>query len=114
VLATALKPVLPKGWVIEGSSRPVANVPNTIVKLQQLAVRKLAQAPAARHEIDIRATITAPGEDTKITEDRLDDDLLTFLTALDDLHVKYGEATKVIAESRLGYDITITVLGMKE
>jgi hypothetical protein len=30
------------------------------------------------------------------------------------LHVKYGEATKVIAESRLGYDITITVLGMKE
>lgn len=114
VLAAAIKPVLPRGWLLEASGRPLPNVPTTTVKLQQLAVRKLPQAPGARHEIDIRATITAPGEDTKITEDKLDDDLLTFLSALDDLHVKWGECTKVIAESRLGYDVTITILGMKE
>jgi hypothetical protein len=114
VLADALKTALPKGWLIEASGRPVDNVPTTVVKLQQLAVRKLAQAPGARLEIDMRATITAPGEDTKIAEDKLDDELLTFLSGLDELHIKWSECSKVIAESRLGYDVTITILGMKE
>lgn len=114
VLASALKNNLPKGWIIEGSGRPLDNVPTTTVKLQQVAVRKLPQAPGARHEIDILATITAPGEDTKIAEDKLDDGLLTFLSALDYLHIKWGECTKVIRDSRLSYDLTITILGMKE
>jgi len=114
LLGASLKPVLPRGWIIEGSGRVVANVPTTIVRLQQLAVRKLAQAPAGKHEIDIRATITAPGEDTKISEDKLDDDLLEFIIALESLHVRWSECTKVIADGRLGYDITLTILGSKE
>jgi len=114
VLEAALKPLLPKTWRLEGSGRPVDNVPATVVKLQQLAVRKLPQAPFALHEIDVRATITAPGEQTQTVEDKLDRDLLTFVTALDDARILWAEATKVIAESRLGYDITITITGKKD
>jgi hypothetical protein len=40
--------------------------------------------------------------------------LLAFLNALNTHRVKWDEATKVIADSRLGYDITLTILALKE
>jgi hypothetical protein len=113
-LTDGLKPYLPRGWLIEGSARPVDNVPTTVVKLQQLAVRKLTAAPLGALEIDMRATITAPGEHTQTVENKLDRDLLAFLNALNTHRVKWDEATKVIADSRLGYDITLTILALKE
>lgn len=109
-LAASLKPLAPRGWFIEGSGRPTANVPTVVVKLQQLRVRKLPQAPVAKLEVDIRATITVPGDVTEVVEQKLDDQLIEFLFALSSLNCKYGEAEKVIAEGRLGYDLTINVL----
>lgn len=114
VLASALERLLPRGWRLADSGRVVDNVPNTTVRLQQLAVRKLAEAPRGFHEIDVRATITAPGEHTQAAEDRLDRDLLQFILALEENKTKWTEATKVIADGRLGYDITLTILGSKE
>lgn len=114
VLAAALRPLLPTGWKIEPSSRVVDNIPATVVQLRQLSIRRLTVAPVAFHEIDFRVTITAPGELQQGVEDRLDDDVLLLIVALDGAHIKWSECQKVIVGSRLGYDITLTITGNKE
>lgn len=113
VLRAALLPLLPRNWKIEPSSRSVDNVPATVVQLRQLSIRRLPQAPVGLHEIDFRVTITAPGE-TQGVEDRLDDDVLLLIGALDTAGIKWSECQKVIAGSRLGYDITLTITAKKE
>lgn len=115
-LAAKLRPLLPKGWSIVDNARKVDSVPTTIVQIRLLEVAKLPQAPGARHQLTYRVTISAPGESTQAVENRLDDDLITFLTALDTAKILWSTATKVeVGElKRIGYDITLTATGKKK
>ncbi len=115
-LAAQLKPLLPKTWTIVANARSVDSVPNTTVQIRLLEVSKLPQAPIALHQLSYRLTITAPGEVNQAVENRLDDDLITFLTALDTARIRWDTATKVEVGDmrRLGYDVTITATGNKK
>lgn len=115
-LAATLRPLLPKTWNIVPNARSIDNVPTTVVQIRLLEVTKLRQAPGSRHELSYRITISAPGESNQSVENRLDDDLITFLTALDTARILWSTATKVeVGEmKRLGYDITITATGKKK
>jgi hypothetical protein len=115
-LKAKLAPLLPKTWRVVDNARSIDSVPHTVVQIRLLEVSKLPQAPGARHLLSYRLTITAPGESNQAAENRLDDDLLTFLTALDAAHIRWDTASKVEVGDmrRIGYDITITATGNKK
>lgn len=115
-LKAKLTPLLPKTWQVVDNARSIDNVPTTVVQIRLLEVSKLPQAIAAKHQLTYRVTITAPGELNQTAENRLDDDLITFLSALDAAHIMWGTATKVeVGEMRrLGYDVDITATGNRK
>lgn len=115
-LQAALKPLLPRTWKIVPNARSVDSVPTTVVQIRLLEVTKLPQAPVALHQHTFRLTISAPQEKQQAAEDRLDDDLIVFLNALDEARIRWDTATKVeVGEMRrLGYDINVITTGKKK
>jgi len=116
VLAEDLAPLLPKTWQIVDTGRSVDLTRKTVVRLKQLRITRLPEAPTAAHAIEFVATIRVPEQSTQAAEDKLDDQVNALLHALDDTEtVSWTLAEKVkLDENALGYDITLTLVSEKE
>lgn len=113
-LAAALKPLLPRTWYIVDNQGTVDDVNRTVVRLKQLGITRLPQAPIGAHSVRFVITITAPNVSTQAAEDKLDDQVDDLIHALDGLNVEWTDATKVIAGDRLAYDINLTITSTKK
>lgn len=113
-LANALKPLIPRTWYIKPSHGTVDDVNKTVVKLKQLKIARLPEAPIGKHTISFVVTISAPNQNTQAAEDKLDDDVNALIHALDVNGFDWKEATKVIDDNRLAYDITLNLISEKE
>ncbi len=121
VLAEALKPLLPKRprrWHVEPSSRPVDVVGVPVIQIKQQGLNRDTIAPVSVWDCRLVLTLWAPQSTTEAAEDALDDDYLpALLKALETIDgVLWETADKVRSEdeSRLGYDIRITIPLVKE
>jgi hypothetical protein len=113
-LALALKPLVPKNWVIKDGMGTMDEVGKTIVKIKQLTIERLPAAPLGKHLIGFVITISAPNANTQAAEDKLDDQVDDLIHALDGLRYEWKTATKVIDENRLAYDITMNMISTKK
>ncbi len=121
IIADALRPLLPrgrKGWKVEASSRNLDVLDVPIVQIKQRRLERNTVAPTKVWDCELVVTVWAPQTTTEAAEDALDDDLLPRLIgALEQIDgVLWDEATKVRSDddSRLGYDIRITIPLVKE
>lgn len=112
-LAALLKPILPRTWYIRDSMGTTDDVNRTIVKLKQMTIERLPQAPQGKHLIGFVVTISAPNANTQAAEDKLDDQVNALIHAVDSLGIEWKTATKVIDENRLAYDITLNLISTK-
>lgn len=118
VIGEALVPLLPKRWKVIDSARGFSNVQVPIVQIKQRRLERNTIAPAKVWDCELIVTVWAPHSTTEAAEDALDDNYLpALLGALEQIDgVLWEEATKVKSEdeSRLGYDIRITIPLVKE
>lgn len=114
VLAALLKPLLPTGWKIIDSHRNVDVVRVTTVKLRQLKITRAPAAPDGAHDIEFTVTVTTPFTDPAKAEDDLDGSVNALLHALDENRILWTDATKVLDNDHLAYDITVTLTSTKD
>lgn len=114
-LKAALKPVLPKEWrIIPYETNPDVQA-TTVVMLKQESIERNPAAPLGAHDIGFTVTIESPLDGLEKAEDELDDGVVLLLHKLDELHIAWKTAKKVLATSgRLAYDITLTITSYKE
>lgn len=110
-LARTLRPLLPKGWKVEASSKAVDKINAPVVQLRQTGIARLQQGGGRVYAITFLATITAPHEGTQAAEDALDDGVLELVGALSTAGVMWSDCNKVLTsdQKQLAYDITITI-----
>lgn len=113
VLGEQLQTLLPAGWRIIWSERPV-DAGGTLLRLQQSRVRRHPAASTGVHAIDITATVTVTGEDLERVEDTLDDELTALVAALDGAGILWDEWAKALYDGVLGYQATLTITANKE
>lgn len=118
IVGSELKPLLPKNWKVIDSARPFSNLQVPIVQIKQRRLERNTIAPVKVWDCELIVTVWAPQSNTEAAEDALDDTLLpTLIAALENIDgVLWEEAVKVKSEdeSRLGYDIRITIPLVKE
>lgn len=108
-LADALKPLLPRGWKIEPSSRTVDKIKSPVVQLKQRGFRRVSGSRV--YAIEFECNITAPQETTLAAEDKLDDDAVTLAGSLTSAGILWDEFTKgtTVDTKQLAYTTTLTV-----
>jgi len=109
-----IAPIIPAGWKFT-DFEPLEDIPDvTGVTLKVRSVRKLPAAPVGMFQVDWVITITSPYTSRQTADPQLFDDLIEFLTALDEANggipgLGATESTKVVGDDlvRLAYDITV-------
>lgn len=112
-----LKPLLPVTWrYIPNQATPkTISVPTLVYKL--LEIEPLPEAPLGALRNRIVLTLLTPFEGDVKAENALDNDVIELITALDPhSDIAWESARKVRDETtdRLGWDITVTALTVKE
>jgi hypothetical protein len=119
-LKTAIEGILPAGWALT-PYEPIAEMPDaTMVTMKVRTVSRLPAAPVGHYRVDWVLTITTKYTSRQTADPALFDDLIDFLTALDEepglSWLGWTEAEKTVGDDleRLAYDITIYTLTQKE
>lgn len=116
-LVQLLTPLLPNTWKIVPTNQNLDVLSQTVVQLKQQSMRPLPAAPTARLEVTYVATVISRHTDIVRAERDLDESVLKFIIALDQLQdVLWSDATKVMAndDKNLAYDITLTIHAKKD
>ena len=106
-LASALKPHLPKRWMVVRADRPIDEI---VVPTLMISQRTIEPAPnaAGNHLVTFRLTIMDPHDDENAAEDALDDEVDDLLFALDQVDgLWWTEAQKLTAQGKRAYQITL-------
>src|SRR4051812_24107006 len=83
-MKAAIESVLPDGWKFT-AYEPLEDIPDvTGVTMKIRSVRRLPAAPNAKFQVDWVLTITSPYTSRESADPQLFDDLIEFLTALDE------------------------------
>lgn len=111
VLQNAIKPHLPKGWLIKPTSAKTDNVDATVVQFQQVRIEKLPQAPRGFLGIEFLMTVKSGKEQTQAAENDLDAAIVDLLFALTRAGFLWRDCDKRLFDNqtRLGYELTVTV-----
>lgn len=115
-MKVAIAGLLPAGWKFI-DYEPMQDVfPDvTSVTMRVRSVRRLTAAPIGMFQVDWVLTVTSPYPSRETADPQLFDDLIEFLTALDEAHggipgLGATESTKTAADAedqRLAYDIVV-------
>ena len=110
-LQNAIKPHLPKGWLIKPTSAKTDNVTVPVVQFQQVRIEKLPQAPRGALAVEFLMTVKSGMEQTQAAENDLDAAIVDLLYALTKARFLWRDCNKVRMdnETRLGYELTVTV-----
>lgn len=117
-LEELLKPLLPSGWSIDTTRNNLDVTDRVVVKLAQQRITRTPEAPYAHHTVMFTAAVVDYGQSFD-REDELDEEVSTFLFALDALHgtpVKWTDATrsKFDESHPNAYDISLSIITQKE
>ena len=115
-LATAIAPLLPATWKLIPYQDSIDTLSSVVVMLKLESIEKAPSAPIGAYLAKFTVTIADPSTDPKNAEDRLDDEVLALLAALDALNsTLWSTATKVSFNStNLAYDIAVSVVTRKD
>lgn len=115
-----LRSVLPSGWTIDTSRRNLDITDHVVVKLVQQKIVRTPATPMANHTVSFVAAVVDFGQDiTAEREDALDEQVNTFLFALDGLSgspVQWTDATRTKFDEAHpnAYDINLSIITEKE
>lgn len=115
-LAAVLAPLLPTDWKLIPYQDSVDTLSDVTVMLKLASVEKHPSAPLGAYLARFTITVVDPSQDPQKAEDRLDDELLALLAALDSLNNSlWSTAEKVLFQDRyLAYDIAMQVVTRKD
>lgn len=115
-LAAALTPLLPAGWKLIPYQDSVDTLNDVTVMLKLASVEKHPAAPLGAYLTKFTVTVVDPSKDMGKAEDRLDDELLALLAALDGINNSlWSTAEKVLfQDAYLAYDIAVQVVTRKD
>lgn len=119
-VADALRPLFPpKGrWQLVEGEQAAEDSGRTRVRIAQRSIRRADTGDLRAHLVTFRLTITVPTESLEAAEAQLDDDLDTFLYALDTgTSADWTSADKgqfADEGGRLGYSLDITIRTNRE
>jgi hypothetical protein len=109
-----IKPLLPKTWAVL-PGQMTDSITKTTVALSLNTIERLPQAPISQRIVSYTLTIAVPMAKASETDDRVDDDILTLLNALDDVPgVAWTRAERGVLGQNPGFDITLTFTFEKE
>lgn len=120
-MKAAIEGILPEGWKFT-DFEPLQDLPDvTGVTMKVRTIRKLPAAPIGMFQVDWVITITSPYTSRETADPQLFDDLILFLTALDEANggipgLGATESTKTVGDDleRLAYDITVQTESERE
>ena len=120
VMKAAIEGIMPDGWKFT-AYEPLSDMPDVVgVTMKIRRVSRLGPAPAGLYQVDWILTITSPNTSRESADPQLFDDLLEFLTALDEAEglggLGWTSAEKTVGDDyeRLAYDITIQTESTRE
>lgn len=115
-VAGVLKPLLPKGYLFKDHETTLGQLAGRgVVILKQGSIRSLPATPMARLQVDWIITVAVPSTDERQREIDNDHAVLELLAILEDRDdLVWTEATKVLVDDYLGYDITVQTHIKKE
>lgn len=109
-----IKPLLPKTWAVL-PGQMTDSITRTTVALTLNTIERFPQAPINIRIVSYTLTIAVPMAKASETDDRVDDDILTLLNALDDIEgVAWTRAERGVLGQNPGFDITFTFTFEKE
>lgn len=120
-MKAALEAILPEGWKLT-PWEPLLDLPDVVsVTMKVRSISRLPAAPIGAYQVDWVLTITAPTVSREGTDPVLFDQLIEFITAIENPANDLGwmgwtEATKTVGDDleRLAYDITVRTHTNKE
>jgi hypothetical protein len=114
-LVAQLAPLLPKSWKLIPSTRNFDETSGVVVQLKLQTVSKFSPAPMSGYATAWVLTVTTGIQNVEEAENQLDDDLLEFLAALDEIDRSlWTLAAFVVDENRFGYDVTLSIQTTKD
>lgn len=109
-----IKPLVPKSWAVL-PSQMTDSITKTTVALSLNTIERFPQAPQYIRIVTYTLTIASPMGKASETDDRVDDEILTLLNALDDIEgLAWTRAERGVLGNNPGFDITLTFTFEKE
>lgn len=112
-LRDRLRPIIPRDYTLRPNGLQLETITKPVLQIKQMRMRPSDEAPVGSLTVDMVLTMAVPQRDPQAAEDKLDDDVLEMLTALDQIGwANWTNAEKVTAgpdDQYLAYDITVTI-----
>ena len=116
-LVNALKPLLPKAWVLVPYSRGLDALSKPTVMVHMSRIEKYPAAPLTKHLCTFTVSVFDPQQDPTRSQGALDDEVNDLIFAIDQLppFINWSSAEPVQANNgALGWDVNLELITTKE
>lgn len=97
VFLDRIRPALRKSWRVEKTQRTIGKLSRVTLVIRQVRIERDPEVPKSNRRVYFELVLASPLDETGAAELELDDEIVTFLTALDGaVNVRWESAIKGI------------------